>query len=437
MKKIFYLLLALVATTTLGASNVITYTATSKLVETANSLFSPGLHTDAFNVTISSHTFSNGTGAITFVGEVTTIRDYAFYSCSGLTSVTIPNSVTTIGISAFEGCSGLTSVTIPNSVTEIGISAFLGCSGLTSVTIGNSVTTIGWGTFYNCSSLTSIIIPNSVTTIGDDAFSDCSGLTSVTIGNSVTTIGYWAFHDCSSLESVTCLALDPPLLPKDTDAFEGVFRDIPLYVYASSIPVYQAATEWQEFNIQPLLVDVNPITPDTTQLSWLPEDSASLYKLRIYSEQIELDTTLMIEADSLNGGISIPVSLAPQRVRRMPMDDIGSVVVITLEPNSGATKETPFRVTVSTTSKNKIDILFDMDVLKGEKVFREESGSFTLNNITAIVTSFDKIAPLKWGSISGIYDLYGRHYPLRQWNQLPAGIYILREGEKASKVMKR
>ena len=75
--------------------------------------------------------------------SVTSIGDYAFDDCIGLTSVTIPNSVTSIGDYAFYGCSSLTSVTIPNSVTSIGDYAFYNCSGLTSVTIGNSVTSIG------------------------------------------------------------------------------------------------------------------------------------------------------------------------------------------------------------------------------------------------------------------------------------------------------
>ena len=67
--------------------------------------------------------------------SVTSIGDYAFVYCSGLTSITIPNSVTTIGEDAFWECYGLTSITIPNSVTSIGGAAFRECSGLTSVTI--------------------------------------------------------------------------------------------------------------------------------------------------------------------------------------------------------------------------------------------------------------------------------------------------------------
>ena len=152
------------------------------------------------------HLYSDETTEITNLiipNSVTSIGNYAFYNCRGLTSVTIPNSVRSIGDRAFYSCSGLSSVTIGNSVTSIGESAFSGCSGLTSVTIGNSVTSIESGAFYGCSSLTSVTIPNSVTSIGDNALRNCSGLTSVTIGNSVTSIEYGTFSGCSGLTSVT------------------------------------------------------------------------------------------------------------------------------------------------------------------------------------------------------------------------------------------
>ena len=199
--------------------------------------------------------------SVTFEGKVysvTTIDNYAFRDCSGLTSVTIPNSVTSIGIRAFEGCSGLTSVTIPNSVTSIGSFAFYHCSGLTSVTIPNSVTSIDSYAFAYCSGLTSVTIPNSVTSIGSDAFVFCSGLTSVTIPNSVTTIDSYAFAYCSGLTSVTipnsvttidnyafrdCSSLTSVTIPSSvtsigSSAFYGCYFKTDLFVNNSSLTSY-------------------------------------------------------------------------------------------------------------------------------------------------------------------------------------------------------
>ena len=133
---------------------------------------------------------------------LTSIGDYAFDGCTGLTSVEIPASVTSIGGAAFRDCSGLTSVEIPAGVTSIGASAFYGCSGLTSVEIPASVTSIGGSVFYGCSGLTSVEIPSSVTSIDSYAFSWCSGLSSVEIPAGVTSIGYGAFEGCSGLTSV-------------------------------------------------------------------------------------------------------------------------------------------------------------------------------------------------------------------------------------------
>ena len=66
---------------------------------------------------------------------ITSIGDYAFMGCTGMTEMTLPNSVTSIGDNAFEGCSGLTELTLPNSVTSIGGDyAFAYCSDLSKIT---------------------------------------------------------------------------------------------------------------------------------------------------------------------------------------------------------------------------------------------------------------------------------------------------------------
>ena len=190
--------------------------------------------------------------------SITSIGDWAFSGCSGLTFVTIPNSVTSIGNGAFSNCSSLTSVTIGNSVTSIGKEAFYKCSGLKSVTIPNSVTNIGDEAFRGCSGLTSVTIGNSVTSIGGSAFSNCSSLTSVTIGNSVTSIGRSAFFGCSGLTSITCDATTPPTL--GYDAFYDVKSSIPVYVPCGCVSAYKTASGWYVFaNIQEPLAEYSII----------------------------------------------------------------------------------------------------------------------------------------------------------------------------------
>ena len=220
----------------------------------------------------------SGLTSVIIPNSVTTIGEMAFDWCNSLTSVTIPNSVTSIGDNPFDYCSSLTNITvangntkydsrdncnaiietntntliagckntaIPNSVTKIGSYAFSGCYGLTSVTIPNSVTTIENNAFYECSGLTSVTIPNSVTTIGDWAFPYCSSLTEVTIPSSVTSIGEYAFY-MTNLTSVTAEMGTPLTIESETFTNRA---NATLYVPAGCKAVYETAQYWQDFNI--------------------------------------------------------------------------------------------------------------------------------------------------------------------------------------------
>ena len=161
-------------------------------------------------------------------------------------TIVIEEGVTSIGEWAFSGCSGLTSITIPNSVTSIGNYAFSGCSGLTSITIPESVTSIGSGAFQLCSKLISIEIPESITSIGGSAFWRCSSLISVSIPSSMTTIGFAAFSDCNALKYVTCKAKSVPTT--GLMVFSGVSQSsATLYVPEVSVNAYGAADPWNKF----------------------------------------------------------------------------------------------------------------------------------------------------------------------------------------------
>ena len=155
---------------------------------------------------------------VTVIPEsVSSIGEYAFYYCGGLTSIDIPDSVTSIGVHAFECCKNLKSVNIPNSVTSIGEYAFYYCERLTTIDIPDSVTSIGQYAFSGIKDITFIDIPDGVTCIEEGTFQWCTGLTSIAIPNSITSIGKDAFKYCSSLESL--------LIPNSvTSIGEGAFE---------------------------------------------------------------------------------------------------------------------------------------------------------------------------------------------------------------------
>ena len=156
--------------------------------------------------------YCSGLTNIEIPNSVTSIGEEAFLDCSGLTKITVQRGnkkyhsdgnclIETESKTLITGCK-ISIIPIDGSVTSIGDYAFRSCSELTSITIPDSVTSIGDYAFYNCSGLTSITIPNSVTSIRRGAFRDCSGLTSITIPDSVTSIEDYAFSHCSGLTSI-------------------------------------------------------------------------------------------------------------------------------------------------------------------------------------------------------------------------------------------
>ncbi len=194
---------------------------------------------------------------------VTSIGDYAFDCCRGLTgTITIPNCVTNIGCAAFRNCIGLTgSLVIPGSVKRIGggvsdrdengrwlnggkcsIGAFSGCSGFNgTLTLEYGVQEICEGAFKGCSGfIGALTIPDSVVRIlGDSdayggvigAFTGCSGFTGqLTLGAGVVDIGRCAFSGCSGFTGTL-------IIPDGVMNISGAFGDC-----TGIIAVYLPAT---------------------------------------------------------------------------------------------------------------------------------------------------------------------------------------------------
>ena len=219
-----------------------------------------------------------------------------------ITNLNIPNGVTSIKDYAFGVCSGLTSVTIPNSVTDIGQEAFMNCSSLTSVTIPNSVTDIGQEAFYLCSSLTSVTIGNSVTSIGSYAFCGCSGMASLTIGSGVKNIGGRVFASCPDLTDVYCMAENVP--STSSDAFTGSYIEYAkLYVPTTSINAYKAKTPWKDFGTILSLVGT------TYKLTYLVDDEVYKTYDMEYGAAITPEPAPTKEGYTFSGWSEIPETM--------------------------------------------------------------------------------------------------------------------------------
>ena len=281
---------------------------------------------------IGSSAFSGCTGltSVTIGNSVTSIGQWAFEGCTSLTSVHISDIASWCTINFPDMTSNplyvahnlymngnlITDLVIPSNVTSIGNYAFYSCDCLTSVTIPNSVTSIGdWAFGSCCDGLTSVTIPNSVTSMGDYAFASCTDLTSVTIGSSVTSIGGWAFSYCTSLTSVTCYTLVPPSLgwdvwPENLSAF---------YVPLQSIETYKNAQGWMDFSdiIFPIgatqtQTDNVHVEPSETSVTivWPSVSGAETYELVIKDKSGNIICTLIFNA---NGQLAQIAFGAPAR----------------------------------------------------------------------------------------------------------------------------
>ena len=136
---------------------------------------------------------------LTLPYHMTSVGDFAFWGCSGLTGVDFSPELKEIGQSAFA-YSGMTSVLLQDGLEILGARAFQDCWHLRSVRLSPNTPIIQSETFKNCAELSTVRVPYGVTDIEDHAFEGCSGLTTLTLPATMERIGVGAFQGCESLE---------------------------------------------------------------------------------------------------------------------------------------------------------------------------------------------------------------------------------------------
>ena len=162
--------------------------------------------------------YTTGNAKITSVkfegSNLKTIGKEAFYACSNIKTISIPASVTTIEEYAFIQCTGLTSITFAenSALTTIEGYAFADCSGLKSIIFAenSALTKIGTQAFRDCTSLSEISLPKTVETIDSQAFCGCTAekITfegAIPESNLIAAVGYNWFVNCSALTEINAL----------------------------------------------------------------------------------------------------------------------------------------------------------------------------------------------------------------------------------------
>lgn len=163
----------------------------------------PGLTTiDLSNAVIAAYNgFEGSAGNRLYYYKANILPAFAFYSPVTstakikLTAVLLPHTITSIGDYAFNGCSGLTgTLEIPASVTDtIGKSAFSFCENITGISLSGAKY-IGESAFQGCSKLSgTVLIPEATQEIKTWAFSYCPNIGTVSIPSTVSTIEKAAF----------------------------------------------------------------------------------------------------------------------------------------------------------------------------------------------------------------------------------------------------
>ena len=207
--------------------------------------------------------------SLTIPNSVNSIAYDAFFGCVGLTSFVIDkgntmydsrdncNAIIETGSNTLIwGCSN---TIIPNSVTSIGNYAFQVCEGLTSVNIPEGVTSIGEGAFDRCSNLKIVSIPRSVTYIGSCAFAFSEGFSLTDFycyAENVPETEYDLFGD----------------RPTSFFYHELPHESATLHVPAGSIEKYKATLPWKDFGNIVALENTVSFTKDQMATIILPTE---------------------------------------------------------------------------------------------------------------------------------------------------------------------
>lgn len=336
---------------------------------------------------------------------VSEIWDRAFFN-SEVEEISLPSSLRYIGNQAFSGCKNLTSVTIPNQVNALGSAVFQGCSKLKNVKFGFSLATMEDNCFSQCA-IEEIVTPPLLKHIPTSTFSQ-NALRNVTIGACVESMGDWAFNINSSIENIFILNENPPYA--NANNFE-TYAKAAVYVPEGGTSIYSETLPWSKFTsfggIHEIECPKSVVLSETER--YITEGEEFQLVADIYPSTVSIKDIFW---ESSNPNIA-------------KVDNDGRVTVV-MHSDSSLRKAT-MRETDNNICEIRAYTPFSTIPIS-LCTLRMGSGPTSLPTITDEMNESVYLYDFSGNCIG-----YGDYNILK--NQLPKGIYIIRNGGKSHKII--
>lgn len=407
----------------------------------------------------------------------------AFAGCTELTTVNMPDGITVIHQQAFQNCGKLNLANLPSALTAVRANAFEKCTALTVSELPLEVKTIMGRGFYQ-SGVTFTELPEGVTTIAEYAFAG-SKVQFKTIPSTVTTFGTYVFQSVKTMPEFTIpdvaglwtkipdatFWVDPntfertficraPEAPQArfgkfkgdwSDEWGGVFGkgnnnqtfpNITFKVLASALSSYQATGPYKDMKLEILKTALaEPVVEKPTDV--LDEH---------YTIAFEVNGETYTDFSAIpEGQVNLKIEFADDADDAIYVDEINYAepVAYAEGEEGGDVSEEPTYIykAANPAEVQKQAVTVPVTITPGMSAFSIKLAKYSdqtgIGNIAADKAGYERrgdVIYLTNGS-AALYNVAGALVATASANTidmsaLPAGLYILRTGKTAAKIVK-